>query len=117
MRNPTITTDPMEQLQILCDALGDPNLPAQKLNRLLICRQAWNKTKGLPPSARRALDSLVPFAERKRAATESLADPVPDEVIAGQETAEQARAILASGEKLHHATKARLTRIAEGTNG
>ncbi len=53
---------PDKQLWLLCSVLGNPKLPRQQLNRLLQCRMAWRADKGLPPTFRRALQSLSDYS-------------------------------------------------------
>ena len=53
---------PAQQLDMLCRVIGNPALPLQQLNRVLQCRMAWRRDKGLPPTYRRALLTLAAFA-------------------------------------------------------
>ena len=94
---------PLEQLEILSKAIGNPNLPHQQLHRLLQCRQAWKKDRGLPATAKRAMEALLKFVPVKT-----------DKEEKRDSSVEEAQARLASGEKLHHATKARLERLVAG---
>ena len=57
---------PTGQLALLCLVLGNPDLPRQQLNRILQCRMAWRKDKGLPPTYRRALMALSEFAPKPK---------------------------------------------------
>ena len=52
---------PETQLALLCQVIGNPALPLQQLNRVLQCRMAWRKDKGLPPTYRRALLALAVY--------------------------------------------------------
>jgi hypothetical protein len=109
---------PIDQLAIVARAIGNPDLPGQQLQRLLMIRQSWNKARGLPPSARRAFESVLKFAPMPEAAPVAAveAPKAAAPVQAPMNAIEEARHRLATEDKMHHATRKRLEAIVEAAD-